>query len=275
MMPNPDFAVDGDSVIVTGGASGIGLAFAEAMAEGGADVTIMDIDPAGTKAEVERLCSLGQKVSGRVLDVIDRADLDRAFDEVAARTGRLDIVFANAGIDPGPGFAAVDKQGNHSDLNRIEHYEDAHWHKVIAISLDATFYSLRAAARHMRPNKSGSIIVTTSISAVRPAARLASAYAAAKAGAAQLVRGVALELAGDNIRVNAIAPGSFLTNIGNGVLKDKDAQEKMKNEVPLGRIARPDDIKGLALFLASGASSFITGQQIVIDGGRSLSSARN
>lgn len=268
------FRVTDQSVIVTGGASGLGLAMAEAMCEGGAKVVLMDLDEAALTREVARLSGLGHRVTGRRLDVVDRADLDRAFDEVAVREGRIETVFANAGIDPGPGFAARDADGQLSDANRIEHYADARWARVMRVNLDGVFYTLRAAARHMRPQGAGSIVVTSSISALRPSAALASAYAASKAGAAQLMRHLALELAADGVRVNAVAPGPFATNIAGGAMQDADKRAAFAGIVPMGRVAEVEEIKGLALFLASSASSFITGQQIAIDGGASLSAAR-
>ncbi|NTH16726.1 SDR family oxidoreductase [Agrobacterium rhizogenes] len=269
------FSVAGNAVIVTGGASGLGLAFSEVMAECGANVTMMDMDEARLGQEVERLSARGLTVSGTKLDVTDREALDRAFDEVNARTGRIDAVFANAGIDPGPGFAATDGNGDRSVANTIEHYADERWRKVISVSLDAVFYSVRAAVRHMRPRRSGSVIVTTSISAVRPAAALGVAYMASKAGAAHLVRTVALELAADNVRINAIAPGPFETNIGGGFMHRDEVRAAFAAGVPMRRVAHVDEIKPLALYLASGASSFVTGQQLVIDGGLSLSSSRS
>jgi NAD(P)-dependent dehydrogenase (short-subunit alcohol dehydrogenase family) len=268
------FQVTGQSVIVTGGASGLGLAFAEAMCAEGAHVTMMDMNETTLSREVARMQTEGYTVSGRVLNVTNRKDLDLAFDEVVAREGRLDTVFANAGIDPGPGFAALDAEGKRSEQNYIENYTDDRWDKVMRVNLDGAFYSSRAAARHMRGQKSGSIIITTSISALRPSGGLASAYAAAKAAAAQLMRHLALELAADGVRVNAIAPGPFATNIAGGVMQDAGNRAAFASIVPMGRIADTDEIKGLAIFLASPASSFITGQQIAIDGGTSLSSAR-
>lgn len=122
----------------------------------------------------------------------------------------------------------------------------------------------------MKPVRSGSIVVTTSISAVRAAPNLGMAYMAAKAGAAHLVRAAALELASHNVRINAIAPGPFATNIGDAVLQDPVVRAVVAKSVPLGRVAETEEMKGLALFLASKASSFITGEQIVIDGGASL-----
>lgn len=268
------FSVAGRAAIVTGGASGLGLAFAEVLAAHGASVTLLDMDAAALEREVTRLVAEGHDVQGAQLDVTDRAALDAAFDAVAGRQGRLDIVFANAGIDPGPGFATLSPAGERVDAHRIEAAEDAPWLKVIDLSLNAVFYSIRAAARHMRPRGTGSIVVTTSVSALRPAPALNASYAAAKSGAAQLVRAAAIELAQDNVRVNAIAPGPFVTNIGQGHIRDPEVQKRFAAGVPMGRVAFPDEVKPLALYLASDASSFVTGQQIAIDGGASLPAAR-
>lgn len=268
------FDVSGQSVVVTGGASGLGFGFAEALAEGGARVTILDRDAARLEAACAQLQARGLVARGESLDVTDAAAVDRAFDAVAAREGRIDTLFANAGIDPGAGFAARDAAGERDENNRFEHYDEARWQRVIDINLGGVFHSLRAGARHMRPRGAGSMIVTTSISALRPAPALGAAYMASKAGAAHLVRSLALELAEDGVRVNAIAPGPFVTNIADGAMQDPERRAAFARIVPMGRIAAVEEIKGLALFLASGASGFITGQQIAIDGGASLWSAR-
>jgi NAD(P)-dependent dehydrogenase (short-subunit alcohol dehydrogenase family) len=266
------FDVDGYGVVVTGGASGLGLAFAEALAENGASVTLLDIDATAIESEVARLRGDGYDVRGDVVDVTDHARLDKAIDDAAAAHGRLDVAFANAGIDPGPGFvgawAGADRGRN--PAGAIESYTDERWNRVIDINLNGVFATIRSATRHMRPRRSGRIIVTTSLAAVKNEAVIGAAYMAAKAGCAHLTRNVALELASDGITVNAIAPGFFATNIGGGHAKDPAQQAAIAKDIPMHRVGFPDDIKGLALFLASPASAYVTGQQIVIDGGWGL-----
>ena len=128
----------------------------------------------------------------------------------------------------------------------------------------------RAAARHMRPRRFGRIIMTTSLAATRVEPAIGSAYMAAKAGARHLMHSIALELAADGITANAIAPGFFVTNIGGGHARDPGVQAALAKEIPMHRVGQPDEIKALALFLASPASEYITGQEIVIDGGWGL-----
>lgn len=267
------FDVSGYGVIVTGGASGLGLGFTEALASHGARVTIMDLNKQRMDACVERLVGQGCDVRGVQLDVTDRAALHAAFDETTAHYGRLDVVFANAGVDPGPGFVSGTVGG--SERTRpsefaLENYEDARWDKVIDINLNSVFSTLKAAARNMKPRKTGRIIVTTSIAALGNEPAIGAAYMAAKAGAAHLMRNAALELAAYNIRVNAIAPGPFHTNIGDGYINDPKVQEVFAQTVPLKRIGKPSEMAGLALLLASEASSFMTGSQVVIDGGANM-----
>lgn len=268
------FSLQGRSALVTGAASGLGLAYVEILCEAGAHVTMTDLDPARLETEAARLRAEGHDVHAEVADVTDAARGDEIIAGLVRRRGGMNLFFANAGIDPGPGHAALDAEGRRLDVNRIENYDIARWTRVIDISLNAVFLGLRAAAARMRKQGGGSIVVTTSISALRPAPGLAAAYAAAKAGAAQLVRAAAIELAPDNVRVNAIAPGPFVTNIANGAILDPEVQRRFAQGVPMGRMALPDEIKPLALYLASDASSFVTGQQIAIDGGMSLLSAR-
>jgi len=261
------FKVEGLAVIVTGGASGLGLAFVEALAENGARVTLLDIDGARTEREVARMRALGWDVRGEIVDVTHRAAVHRAFDSTAALYGKLDVVFANAGLDPG--IAVMGPDGERTVAGALENYDDERWNSNIEINLNAVFNTLKAAARHMKPRRSGRIIVTTSVASVRNSA-LAAAYPAAKAGVAALMRNVALELASYNINVNAIAPGPFATNIGGGHLKEPQWQERAARIIPLHRVGQPHEMKGLALFLASPASSFMTGAELFNDGGLSI-----
>lgn len=270
----PHRPLTGKIACVTGGASGLGLAYVEMLLEAGAEVTIADLNAARLQEVAEGLRALGHAPHIHPLDVTDEAGTEALFAQIASRAGGVDIFFANAGIDAGPGFAALDGAGNRAPANRLENYDYLRWKRVIDISLNGVFLGLRAAAGQMRQRGGGSIIVTTSISALRPAPALGSAYAAAKAGAAHFVRAAAIELAVDQVRVNAIAPGPFITNIGDGLVLDPQVQQRFAQGVPMGRMAQPCEIKPLALYLASDASRFVTGQQIAIDGGMSLLSAR-
>jgi NAD(P)-dependent dehydrogenase (short-subunit alcohol dehydrogenase family) len=266
------FSVEGRTAIVTGGASGIGLGYAEALAINGARVTLLDIDERRIDAEVTRLRDAGLDVSGRVVDVTDHAGLDHAIDEIVANYGHLDAAFANAGIDPGPGYvgAWVGDERPRLPAGAIENYEDSRWNRVIDVNLNGIFATVRAAARHMRPKRRGRIVITTSAASQRIEPVIGAAYMAAKAGAAHFMRCVALELAAYQISVNAIAPGMFVTNIGGGHSKDAAVQQALAGVIPMHRIAFPKDIGGLALFLSSEAGSYVTGQEIAIDGGLCL-----
>ena len=266
------FNVAGQGAIVTGAGSGLGLAIAEALAENGARVTLLDIDADRIATETGRLEAHGYDARGAVVDVSDHAALERAFDSAVAAHGRLDIVFANAGIDSGPGVVSgwFGSSRGRNPAGAIESYSDERWNRVIEVNLTGVFATLRAAARRMKPQRSGKLIVTTSVAGYQCEPAIGSAYMAAKAGAAHLMRSVAHELAAFNITVNAIAPGFFVTNIGGGHAKNPEVQRAMAAVMPMHRVGFPDDIKGVALFLASPASAYLTGQQITIDGGWTL-----
>jgi NAD(P)-dependent dehydrogenase (short-subunit alcohol dehydrogenase family) len=254
------FDVRGHVAIVTGAASGLGLAMAEVMAENGARVTLVDKETASLEAAVARLRGNGCAVEGAVVDVGDLALLRRTIDTVAARYGRLDAAFANAGISAGPGILTEEGRMGAVDL--------AKWNEVLHINLTSVFETIRAAAVPMQRQRSGRIVVTASVAGLKSEHMVGYAYAATKAAIINIVRHAARELAPHNVMVNAIAPGPFLTNIAGGRLhRQPEIVRQFEQIVPLGRIAQPDEIKGLALLLASPASSFITGTVIPIDGG--------
>ena len=266
------FDVTGFGVVVTGGASGLGLAYGEVLAAHGARVTLIDVDADRVVEQAARLRTEGLDVRAAVADVTEHDALDRAVDEAAALYGRLDVACANAGIDPGVGFVGAWAGGKRPRVpdGGLERYGDERWNRVIDVNLNGIFATARAAARHMRPRRFGRIIVTTSLAATRVEPAIGSAYMAAKAGARHLMHSIALELAADGITVNAIAPGFFVTNIGGGHAHDPGLQAALASEIPMHRVGQPDEIKALALFLASPASAYITGQEIVIDGGWGL-----
>jgi NAD(P)-dependent dehydrogenase (short-subunit alcohol dehydrogenase family) len=260
------FDVRGLATVVTGAASGIGLAYAEAMADNGAQVTMIDKDMQSLDAAARRLADRGGTTRAQVVDVTDRLALRATIDEAAGHHGKLDVVFANVGIDSPPGFLGM--KGERSVEGAFENVSDERWDLVMETNLTSIYTTIKAAIPHMKKNpKGGRIIVTTSVAGIRGESIVGMPYMPAKAAAAHLVRQAALELAKYNILVNAIAPGPFVTNIAGGHMRDPTTVAAFARFVPLHRIASTDEIQGLALFLASPAASYVTGSQIVVDGG--------
>ena len=278
-MPDPktldQFDIRGRSALVTGAASGIGLAYAECMAEAGAKVTLTDIDAEGAAREAQRLSDKGWEARWTGCDVSNLDEVARAFDAHVKAYGGCDIAFANAGLDVGGGFWTPDDRRNPE--GQIDVYPKSSWDKSIAINLTGVFHTVREAARVMKANegrggrRGGSIVITSSNAAEVNEAIVGVPYMAAKAGVKHFMRHAAYELAAYGIRVNAIAPGPFVTNIGDGwVKKNPQAKEAWDKLVPVGRMAETDQIKPLALLLASDAGSYMTGAHVMIDGGMQL-----
>jgi NAD(P)-dependent dehydrogenase (short-subunit alcohol dehydrogenase family) len=265
------FDVRGSVVVITGAASGIGLAYAEVMAANGAKVNLIDVNADALAATVAQLRAVGAEVHGDVADVTQPQTLQQAFANVVARHGRLDVVFANAGISAGPGF--LNGAGARNPAGAIENLSLEVWNRVIATNTTSVFLTLQAVVPTMKAQGSGRIIVTSSIAATKTETLVSAIYATSKAAVGHLVRQAAHELAAYGILVNAIAPGPVITNIGGGRLKSPDARQPFERAAPLHRIATPADLQGAALFLASPGSSLITGTQIVVDGGTMLGPA--
>lgn len=267
------FDVAGKSAIVTGAASGLGRAYAEVLAENGAKVCLFDI----SRTELDNTLGAlrraggnvwGANVWGQAVDVTDRTNMEEAFARVFAEHGSIDIVFANAGIDAGPGF--LTPEGERNPHGEIDNLEDEHWDKVIATNLTSVFNTIKLSARYMKRSGGGRIIATSSCAALYNDGIVGTPYMPAKAGVAHLVRQAAMELGRYNILVNAIAPGPFVTNIAGGRLRNAADRAAFEKWSVLHRVAETSEIKGLALYLASPASSYVTGAQMVIDGGLHL-----
>ena len=253
------FDVEGARVVVTGAASGLGLAMAEVMADGGARVTLADLDEEGLEQVAGRL---GGDVRSARLDVSDSAAVERLFDEVVEEQGGVDVAFANAGISLEAGV--TDPQGG------LEAFDRAKWDSVLGVNLNGVVFTLKAAARHMKKQGSGRIVVTASTAGFGTDPMVGYSYSATKAAVIIIVRQAALELAKHGVHVNAIAPGPFRTNIGGDAAPI--TPEAWNDIVAIGRMAEPDELKGVALLLASPASSFMTGAVIPVDGGQLLMS---
>ena len=250
-------------VVVTGAASGLGFAIAEVLADCGARVTLADIDADLLERSTAALAERGGKVRAAVVDVSDADRVQAMIDEVVAADGGVDVVFANAGIGSTPGWAVPDGQ-------TLDTVASADWDKVLGVNLHGILYTMKSAAGAMKRQGSGRIVVTSSVAGLRPEPVVCYGYIASKAAVLNLVRQAALELAPHGVRVNAICPGPFKgTRIGAGATLDPDPEleRQWAQTVPLGRMAEPDELKGLALLLASPASGFITGAAHVIDGG--------
>jgi NAD(P)-dependent dehydrogenase (short-subunit alcohol dehydrogenase family) len=253
------FDVRGRRVLVTGAASGLGRAIAEVLAEGGATVTLLDQDPARLRKVADEIAESGGEVRSAVVDVVHAAQIDAAVTEVVAELGGLDVVFANAGIGGGARYA--------DPAGRLESFATDVWDRTFDVNLDGAVNTMRAAARVMRRQGAGKIVATASTAGLRADPMVGYGYVAAKAALINVVRQAALDLAPHGVTVNAIAPGPFRTNIGGERGASPEAQRAWGRTVPLGRMGDPHELKGLALLLASEASSFMTGAVYPIDGG--------
>lgn len=253
------FSMDGQVAMVTGAASGLGLAIAEVLAEAGAHVALADIDREGLDRAIGRISAVGGRAEAVLLDVSDREAIRQTTDELVARHGRLDAMVANAGVTAGPGYL--------TETGQINAVDDDQWDRVLQINLTGVFATIQSAAKHMKAQKSGRIIAIASVAGLKSEVMCGYAYTATKSAVVNLVRQSAMELAAYNVMVNGIAPGPFRTNIAGGRIRQPEVAGQFAAMVPLGRIADPEEIKGLALLLASPASSFMTGVTIPVDGG--------
>lgn len=253
------FDVSGLGAVVTGAASGLGLAIAEVLACCGARVTLADADAERLAVVTDDLAGRGLSATGTGVDVADADAVDALLGTVAAEPGGLSIVFANAGISAGTGPTTPEGQ-----LTAVDR---ARWDRVIAVNLGGVFNTLQAAARHVRRDGRGRVVVTASVAGLGGDPMVGYAYAASKAGVIALAKQAAPDLGRHGIMINAIAPGSFRTNIANGRIKEPGVAEQFAKTTLVGRLAEPSELQGLALFLASRAASYVTGATFVIDGG--------
>ena len=254
------FDLSGRRALVTGGGSGIGLAMARALAGAGAAVTLWGRRVEKVRAAAAEIAASGGVAQAQQVDVSDEAAVVDGVREAVALLGGLDVVVVNAGIGAG-----------HADLvdTSAEDYR-----RVLATNLDGAFWTVREAARVMverarTGGPGGSIIAVSSLAAIEGAGRN-HAYGMAKAGLAALVRSSAVELARYGIRVNAVLPGWVATDMTSGAQESQVITEKVISRVPMRRWGRPEEFGGIAVYLASEASSYQTGTTVVVDGGYSV-----
>jgi NAD(P)-dependent dehydrogenase (short-subunit alcohol dehydrogenase family) len=250
------FDLTGKVALVTGGNSGIGLGMAQALAEAGAHVAIWGSNAAKNAAAQAALAVHGGRVHVQACDVGDEAAVDAAFAGTIAALGRVDACFANA--------------GTYGRKLRFTELDTAEWQRVQRVNLDGAFHTLRAAARHMvARGGGGSLVGTASLAAIEGAARNTQ-YAATKGAMVAMIRALAVELARDGIRANAILPGWIETAMTARSVADGRFAAAVLPRIPARRWGTGADFGGIAVYLASDASAYHTGDCLVLDGGYSL-----
>jgi 3-oxoacyl-[acyl-carrier protein] reductase len=244
------FDLKGRVALVTGASSGLGVRFAEVLAENGAQVVLV-------ARRADRLAEIAARIGkGRALavtaDVLDRADMTRAFDAAEKAFGTVDILVNNAGV---------------AHTHRAVELPEAEWRRVLGTNLDAVMYWSQEASRRMLAAGKGGAIVNISSVLGLGVSKGVAAYAVAKAGVIQMTKALGLELAFKGIRVNAIAPGWIVTELNHEFLGSEKGQA-IKRDIPVGRFGETRDLDGALLLLVSDAGRFIAGATIVVDGGQ-------
>ena len=248
------FDLTGKVALVTGAYRGLGFAIAQGLARAGATVVLNGRKQEALDQAAASLAAQKLKVTTAVFDVTDRDAIDRNVAAIAARHGAIDILFNNAGIQRRGAFADFPKE---------------QWDEIIATNLTAPFIVSQAVVPGMIAKKQGKIVHIASLMSdlARPTV---VPYTAAKGGVRQLTRGMAVELAQHNVQVNAIAPGYFATEMNRALIDNAEFNAWVCKRTPAGRWGQPDELAGLAVFLASAGSNYITGQMFVVDGGMSV-----
>lgn len=258
------FDLTGKVALVTGGNGGnggIGFGMAEAMAQAGADVVIWGSNPRKNADAEVRLNPIGVRVLTQVVDVADEHAVKAGMAEAVAKMGRIDTVIANAGIV--------------GDAPSFSKFSTETYRKVLSVNLDGVFFTFREACNHMvgragaGDKVGGSLVVISSLSAIDGAARN-EAYAASKGAVISMIRAIAVEHARYGIRANAILPGWIATDMSAGAHGDEKFHNAVIKRVPIRRWGQPADFGGMAVYLASDASAFHTGDSFVIDGGYAI-----
>ena len=253
------FDLSGKTAIVTGGARGLGRQAALALAEAGADVAICGRSTDGTPT-AEEIEAMGRRAFFTKVDVTKSAEIEPFVADVIDRFGKIDILVNNAGIG--------------TRGQSLETIEDAEWHEFMDGILNSMFYMAKPVARHMIARGQGGVIINMAsinafiISDIAP--RYNVPYCVAKAGVAHLTRGMATNWAPHKIRVNGIAPGFIITEMGSTLMQFPDIINRMLEGQPIGRFGQVEEIKGTVLYLASDASSYMAGGIVVLDGGATL-----
>jgi NAD(P)-dependent dehydrogenase (short-subunit alcohol dehydrogenase family) len=247
------FSLTNKVALVTGASRGIGRSIAIAFARAGADVAVAARNEGDLETLVKEIDETGRRGLAIPTDVTDRDQIQRMVDTTVSEFGKLDILVNNAG---GSNFMAplvtVRPQG---------------WDKIRTLNLDSVFHATQIGAQAMLAGGGGSIIQMASVAGVQGAQGL-SFYSAAKGGVRLFTQAVAKELAGSNVRVNVIAPGWIATPLNEWMTNDEQTLKAAEEMIPMGRIGEPEEIVGAAIFLASDASSFVTGTTLVVDGGQ-------
>ena len=254
MSTTHSFDLTGKVALVTGAYRGLGFAIAQGLARAGAAVVLNGRKAAELDAAAKKLTEAGLAATTSVFDVTDANAIRQGVADVESRHGRLDVVVNNAGIQRRSPFVEFKRQD---------------WDDIIATNLTAPYLVSQAALPGMIRHRAGKIIHIASLMSelARPTV---VPYTAAKGGVRQLTRGMAVELAPHNIQVNAIAPGYFATEMNRALIDNAEFNAWVCKRTPAGRWGQPDEIAGVAVFLASSAANYITGQMLVIDGGMSV-----
>ena len=249
------FDLKGRVALVTGGNGGIGLGMARGLAAAGADVVVAGRQAAKSRTAVAELASLGVRCAAVEVDVADEVSVKQMVEQTVQRMGRLDILINNAGINI---------------RKRPEQYKMSEWREVLSINLDGAFYCSHAAFPAMKAAGGGKIINIGSMMSIFGAA-FATPYASSKGGIVQMTKALATAWAVDNIQVNAVLPGWIDTELTQRAREQvQGLHDNVLKRTPAARWGEPTDFAGIAVFLASKASDFVTGAAIPVDGGFSI-----